>query len=546
MAPDSEKDEVLVGNLLLYKGEFSSTPYLKNILGKLRESVNADAVSLFILNSTQSLTIAESNLKNDSLNKLEKRTFRAGLGACGKSIETGKTVTFEKLPEDFNFKENGLDGIPVKSLICVPLAGSEGVFGSIEILKIHSAEGFSGENLNLAQSFASWLALGIENSRLKNKISHYLQEFDRKDFDLYTIYQVSKALSSILDLEELVNLATDMLSEVMTVDVSMVMLLNEEEDRLVIKNAKSLDPSLAVPEFTLKIGEGLSDWIDQMKGENIPIRNFNEPDFVKAFPDAHQQLSRHGLKVMAPMIHKYKLVGALVLGHKYTGEPLQDRDFDFLATLASLAANAISNAQLYELAILDGTTRLFMARYFRQRCQEELKRANRYSKPLSLIMFDIDFFKRVNDNYGHLAGDNVLREVASIIKKSIRQDVDIAARYGGEEFVVLSPETAKEGAQILAERIRIGIEQFPFVNSVIHLTISGGISSFPSDAKSYSDLVEKADIQLYRAKRTGRNKICLATSDSISSSLDSKGFSSFDKPEKRAIGTPIRRPFTDD
>ncbi|MCL5773055.1 MAG: diguanylate cyclase [Firmicutes bacterium] len=546
MAPDSEKDEVLVGNLLLYKGDFSSTPYLKNILGKLRESVNADAVSLFILNSTQCLTIAESNLENDSLNKLEKRTVRAGSGACGKSMETCTSVHFEKLPEDFSFKENGLEDLPVKSLICVPLSGSEGVLGSIEILKITSTGNLTAENLNLAQSFASWLTLGIENSRLKNKVSHYLQEFDRKDFDLYTLHQVSKALSSILDLEELVNLTTDMLSEVMTVDMATVMLLNEEEDQLVIKNAKSLDPSLVVPEFTLKIGEGLSDWIDKIKGENIPIRNFDEPDFVKAFPDAHQQLNRHGLKVMTPMIHKYKLVGALVLGHKYTGETLQDRDFDYLATLASLAANAISNAQLYELAILDGTTRLFMARYFRQRCQEELKRATRYNKPLSLIMFDIDFFKRVNDNYGHLAGDHVLREVALIIKKSIRQDVDIAARYGGEEFVILSPETTKEGALILAERIRTGMEQFPFVNGVIHLTISGGISCFPSDAKSYSDLVEKADIQLYRAKRTGRNKICLATADSLGTTLDSPGFFGIDKSEKKATESPSRRPFADD
>jgi len=469
--------------------------------------LEARSVALYLFKGTN--VIETDFVWGEHADKLKSRSFAHGKGVIGRAAASGEGILCTG--SELDASENQLDGMPVGSIIAVPLRMNDKVLGVVEAIK-GPAPGkppFGSEDLHLAQAFANMLAIFILNTQLSEQVTRYAQQLDRKDFNLYTLYQVSKALSSILDLEELMRLTCDMLSEVMTVGSAVLFLTSEEGDTLDVKAAKYLDPSTPMPDCQLVVGDHLVDWINSIKGEAVSITDFNEPKFSAAFPEAASILASMDMKVVTPLIHKYKLVGLVVLGAKFIGEPFQERDFEFLSTLAPLAANAISNAQLYELAILDGTTRLFMARYFRQRCQEEIKRARRYGKPLSLIMFDIDFFKRVNDTHGHLTGDRVLREVAAIIKRCCRQDVDIAARYGGEEFVVLSPETPREGAVVLAERVRKTVQESIFAGGIIrNLTISGGIASLPTDADTYSDLVEKADVQLYRAKRTGRNKIC--------------------------------------
>ncbi|HXE73805.1 MAG TPA: GGDEF domain-containing protein, partial [Candidatus Nitrosotenuis sp.] len=110
--------------------------------------------------------------------------------------------------------------------------------------------------------------------------------------------------------------------------------------------------------------------------------------------------------------------------------------------------------------------------------------------------------------FGHLVGDQVLREFAHVLKRSCRQDVDLVARYGGEEFIMLLPETPQEGALVVGERVRRLIESLLFCDGMIRLTTSAGVATYPDDARDYQELFERADIQLYRAKRAGRNRIC--------------------------------------
>lgn len=171
-------------------------------------------------------------------------------------------------------------------------------------------------------------------------------------------------------------------------------------------------------------------------------------------------------------------------------------------------ANALERAHLFHMAIEDGLTKLYVVRHFKEILEQEMAKARRYKRPVSVIISDIDHFKRVNDTYGHLAGDFILREVANIFKSSCRE-ADVPGRYGGEEFVICLPETNRDGAVEFAERLRKMIEELTleYNNIKFNITISFGVAELRDDA-AVADFIKRADEALYVAKETGRNKVC--------------------------------------
>ena len=186
---------------------------------------------------------------------------------------------------------------------------------------------------------------------------------------------------------------------------------------------------------------------------------------------------------------------------------------NMLSTIARAAGFALSRARLYqekeELASLDGLTGVPNHRSFQERFQTETLRAQRYGRQLAILMMDIDYFKKVNDSYGHPAGDQVLREVAAIISVNIRGGIDLLARYGGEEFVCMLSDTDQTRAGETAERIRenVAAKVFESGSTRFHITLSIGGAIYPSDSRHGRELLEKADKALYRAKETGRNRL---------------------------------------
>ncbi|MBF0489101.1 MAG: GGDEF domain-containing protein [Candidatus Omnitrophica bacterium] len=192
----------------------------------------------------------------------------------------------------------------------------------------------------------------------------------------------------------------------------------------------------------------------------------------------------------------------------YKGVSGKDNDkFNILAHQFALALKRIKlYKDLERLSVTDGLTNVYTRRYFMERFEEEIKRAAAKKIKLSFLMLDVDHFKMVNDQYGHLTGDYVLKEVGLIIKESIRE-IDIAGRFGGEEFCVVLPETDAEGALLVAERIRKVTEQrlIKAYDNSIHITLSIGVSMYPADGKQAEELIDKADWSLYRAKSQGRN-----------------------------------------
>jgi two-component system, cell cycle response regulator len=180
-----------------------------------------------------------------------------------------------------------------------------------------------------------------------------------------------------------------------------------------------------------------------------------------------------------------------------------------LKFLSGLDAEAKYHEEIYKMTIVDGLTQIHNKRYLFEALDKELIRARRYERELSLIIFDIDFFKRINDQFGHLAGDYVLRELARVVQDRIRRD-EVFARYGGEEFVIVLPETGMSGALALAENLRqrVGSHGFVFQGERIPVTISMGCAQLVKDDKAAADLIQRADEKLYEAKRGGRNRVC--------------------------------------
>jgi two-component system cell cycle response regulator len=180
-----------------------------------------------------------------------------------------------------------------------------------------------------------------------------------------------------------------------------------------------------------------------------------------------------------------------------------------LKFLSGADAEAKYHEEIYRMTIVDGLTQIHNKRALFEALEKELMRARRYERDLALLMFDIDFFKRINDQYGHLAGDHVLRELARIVQERIRRE-EVFARYGGEEFVILLPETPLPGAAALAEslRARVANHAFVFQGERIPVTVSIGTALLGENDKVASDLIQRADEKLYEAKRGGRNRVC--------------------------------------
>jgi diguanylate cyclase (GGDEF)-like protein len=263
----------------------------------------------------------------------------------------------------------------------------------------------------------------------------------------------------------------------------------------------------------VKMGEGIAGWVAQTGKPAIVNDAAEDPRFARRF-DSQTNFQTRSI-LCAPLISRGRTIGVVQvinrLGGRFTREDLR-----ILLTLVEPCAIAIENAMLFQraeqLTITDDLTKLFNSRYLNLYLSREIKRCKRHGSPISVIFLDLDGFKNVNDQYGHLAGSRTLTEVGGILSHSVRE-TDTIARYGGDEFVVVLPETAAAGAVVIAERIRKAIEGHCFLQGqglVARISSSFGIASYPDHALTPEGLIQKADQAMYRVKEHGKNGIELA------------------------------------
>jgi diguanylate cyclase (GGDEF)-like protein len=211
-----------------------------------------------------------------------------------------------------------------------------------------------------------------------------------------------------------------------------------------------------------------------------------------------------------PLISFGQTHGVLSL-HSSERNAFRDSDLQPLESVADICASSIQNAhyvqRVKQLAYLDGLTGIFNRRYFELRIMEEIERARRYGTGMAVIMADIDDFKRLNDEFGHLLGDEVLRQVSSLFQQQLRK-MDVVCRYGGEEFAILLSQANDQQALAVAEKLRRLIADWQFPGVPRKVTISAGVAAFPVHGKTREDIIRASDSGLYAAKHSGRNRVC--------------------------------------
>lgn len=227
------------------------------------------------------------------------------------------------------------------------------------------------------------------------------------------------------------------------------------------------------------------------------------------------KMKEWGQVIIAPLLRHNTIDGLVFIGERVSGNKIySDSELEMFGILNNMLSIAIHNSFLYDqvlqISYTDGMTKLHNYRYFEYRLMEEISRSSRNRTGLSLIILDVDNFKNFNDTLGHPAGDDLLRQLARILKETVR-DNDIVCRYGGEEFAVILPGVEKDGALILAERLRSRVEKERFPGEEVQpngkLTISLGLATLPQDAVNKEDLIRRSDKALYAAKKSGRNRV---------------------------------------
>ncbi len=256
------------------------------------------------------------------------------------------------------------------------------------------------------------------------------------------------------------------------------------------------------------LGMALSNRVVTTKEDHLTARTH--------WPTGVDSLERNGVSpdLVAPVTMETTIVGALVVAA--TNLPLSG-EIVFASMMADLLGNAFQHATTIESveqsASLDPLTKVYSRGYFTQRFEAEIRRAQNYSQPTTLLLFDIDHFKKINDTYGHPVGDLILVRLGKLLADGIRSS-DFASRYGGEEFTVVMTQADKNMAYNFADQLRKLVETTPFqipnYDEPLHITISGGVATFPEDGDSTTDLIRVADQALYEAKQTGRNRIVRA------------------------------------
>jgi len=328
-------------------------------------------------------------------------------------------------------------------------------------------------------------------------------ELENSQAQLSNIYETTRALSGILELESLLAAILDIGHRIFKLQKCQIYLTNVTADCLYLYASLSDDnkriferPPMHVRDMSplMEIG----DRTTMLKQLNYGNRETGS-DFLDI-----------------PLVSRGKVMGIMRVVTENATMP-SERERHLLMIFSTSAAGAIDNSLLHkkteELTITDALTELFNYRYFRNKLSDELRRADRYRQRFSLLMLDLDHFKKVNDAQGHQTGNIVLREISGIIKQCIR-DVDIVARYGGEEFVVILPQTGDQDALSIAERIRSSVEKGYFSNAQgqrdIQITVSIGIATYPNGVHTLDQLLEKVDKALYKAKSEGRNRVEMA------------------------------------
>jgi diguanylate cyclase (GGDEF)-like protein len=343
----------------------------------------------------------------------------------------------------------------------------------------------------------------------KEAIERANEELETRLAEIFFTHEFFKALTSYSSVDDVCSLIVDGANGILGAEISAVYLFEREDWTLRLKASQgrpedTFEPIVSVSETIL--GAAFRDGIVQQQDVEFGAEGAS---WAKDSSDVRSQAA-------VTLKSGDHIIGVMVIASS-TYREMTHAEMERLQVIGNQSSlslqNALLHGELERLSVTDRLTELYNHGYFKQRLDEEVGRANRFSHRLSLIMLDIDDFKDFNDTYGHPRGDSVLKIVSDVIRRNLRE-IDVAARYGGEEFVIVLPETDAEGAAAVGERIRREVEESEFIGAEgvppVTKTVSVGVATYPAHATGTLRLIEAADRAMYAAKREGKNRLQIA------------------------------------
>ncbi|MDD4569938.1 MAG: diguanylate cyclase [Tepidanaerobacteraceae bacterium] len=538
----SLENQLLYDTNLAIHTSSSLNQLLDTVIARLVTHSGADFGVVFLLDREKNIdelrTAASFNVMEINM---VKKSFRIGEGIVGWAVKEGKEILSQDVEKDRRYI---LCVRETKSQMTLPLKAGGKVTGVI-LLGSYEIQRFKAKDLTLFKNIASEIGLAVSNTWLTQKL---LEEKER----VALLYETAQQLAASINLDDVAEIGVKTVYDSVDATSCSLMLFDEQDELLKIVKSKGLSEDTERM-VKLRVGEGIAGRVFQER-KPILVRNVAEEPQFKVFQGQKEQYKS---LYSVPLKTQDGCIGTINVA---TDESLIEDKCKLVNAIASQVSVAVGNALLYEsieqLAIQDGLTGLYNYRYFQQALAKEFERARRYQRALSLVIIDVDDFKKYNDNYGHLTGDYLLSEIGNIIQENIR-DSDILARYGGDELAVILPETDDEEALILFERIKNKVDEYNFETKVpqlaasdeqldsdkdvehgkkikaikgrffqwlndkgivfkgvnglptMHVTVSAGICGLSDEITDKDELIKKADQALLKAKRMGKNQICV-------------------------------------
>jgi len=381
-----------------------------------------------------------------------------------------------------------------RSELAIPMMVRDEVVGVLDC-QSDRVDHFDHETIDLLTLFSTQASMALQNARLYSLEQQRAQQ-------LQAINAIAQQTTSVLDLEELLDRTCKLVQHAFHVS-HVSLLLREDHDLVLRAHYGTLTPRL--PQGG-RFAASSEPWATILTNSSTAVEgDLDGSPGTKFFAESASRMC-------IPLVSFGQTMGILALDSSQPNA-FREGDLQPLESVADICATAIQNAHYVErvkqLAYLDGLTGIFNRRFFELRIMEEIERARRYGTGMAVIMADIDQFKRLNDEFGHVLGDEVLRQVSSLFNQQLRK-IDVVCRYGGEEFGILLTQTTAAQALTVGEKLRkiVAAWQFPGVPQTV--TISAGAAAFPEHGTTRDELVRAADSALYAAKQAGRNQICLA------------------------------------
>ena len=457
-----------------------------------REVLRADRCGLYLGGLDKEITHTFARgLGDDDVRNIAAE-MQSGIGLSGLTLRLGEPVIVADATADGRANAERARRLGYRTVANFPLIYRSGAIGVLALYH-EAVRPYGSSETALGGAVANQVAIAVQNARL-------LEEAERKAHQLGLLNRAFTRVASTLRPSELFDTLVEELHTTLNYPLVLIGLIDGDQIQLTASRGYT-GLAAAVP-----VSSGVTGRVARTGKATLVGDVRHDPDYQSWDPRVTQQ-------ACVPIIGQDRVVGVINIEGIET--KLTSADLDLLTTLAGYVSIALEKAQLYErtqvLATTDGLTGLLNYRSFWQALERELERSMRYGVPLSLIMIEIDQFKRFNDTYGHLRGDEVIRLVARVLQQEHRTQIDTIARYGGDEFMILLPHTTKVAAAEIAERVRRAVRAAPLSAAVAaSVTLSLGVAAYPEDGKSTEALIEAADRSMYKAKTSGGNSVAVA------------------------------------